>query len=459
MPGRGLILAAPSSGSGKTLVTAGLLRQLSQCGIRAAAAKAGPDFIDPTFLAAAGGAPCINLDAWAMRPETLRGLVAALEAHSDIVLCEGVMGLFDGTGADGEAGSTAELAALTGWPVVLIVDARGQGASVAALLRGFAGHRPELPLAGVILNRVASERHRALITAAVARHLPDLAILGAFPADPALALPSRHLGLVPAAEFAASEAVLARAAGHVGEFLEVKRLLDLARPSRMAFAIAAPSFPPLGQRIAVARDDAFCFIYPAILDGWRQQGADLAFFSPLAGEPPDGTADAVYLPGGYPELWAGRLAAAEAFFMGLRRAAAAGKPVYGECGGYMVLGEALTEAKGQSYPMAGLLPFASSFAERRRSLGYRIATLLADTPLGTAGSRFCGHEFHYATILRDASADGPDRLWSATDAAGFALGPCGSRRGTVFGSFLHLIDRVTSFGMPSYRASCSPSRR
>ena len=267
MQARGLILAAPASGSGKTLVTAGLLRHLRRCGVRVAAAKAGPDFIDPTFHALASGAPCINLDPWAMRPETLAGLVAGLEAAAEIVLCEGVMGLFDGTGADGEAGSTADLAQLTGWPVVLVVDARGQGASVAALLRGFADHRPELPLAGVVFNRVGSERHRAVLAGAVMRHLPDLAVTGALAADPALALPSRHLGLIPAGEIGEAERVIERAAEQVGASLDIDRLLALARPSTLSREAVIPGIPPLGRRIAVARDDAFCFIYPALLDG------------------------------------------------------------------------------------------------------------------------------------------------------------------------------------------------
>src|SRR6516225_6425935 len=198
--GRGLILAAPASGSGKTVVTAGLLRHLRGCGISVAAAKAGPDFIDPTFHAAASGRLCLNLDVWAMRRTTLAALVAGLEATADLILCEGVMGLFDGTGAEGEAGSTAELARMTGWPVVLVVDARGQGASVAALLRGFASHQPAVPLAGVIFNRIASARHHAVLDGAVARHLPDLVCLGGLPSDPALLLPSRHLGLLPAGE-------------------------------------------------------------------------------------------------------------------------------------------------------------------------------------------------------------------------------------------------------------------
>ena len=438
MQARGLILAAPASGSGKTLVTAGLLRHLRRRGVSVAAAKAGPDFIDPTFHALASGVPCTNLDPWAMRPETLAGLVAGFEAVAEIVLCEGVMGLFDGTGADGESGSTAELAQLTGWPVVLVVEARGQGASVAALLRGFTRHRPEALIAGVIFNRVASERHRALLAGAVRRYLPGLAILGALPADPASALPSRHLGLVPAGEIGEAERVIERAAKQIGAFLDVDWLLALARPSTLSREAVTPGIPPLGRRIAVARDAAFCFIYPALVDAWRHHGVDLTFFSPLADESPDPASDAVYLPGGYPELWAGRIAAADVFLAGLRRAAAGRKPIYGECGGYMVLGEALIDADGHSHPMAGLLPVVSSFSERRLSLGYRCATLLADGPLGRTGSRFRGHEFHYATIAQQESGD---RLWSITDAAGTDLGMSGLRRGSVFGSFLHLIDR------------------
>jgi cobyrinic acid a,c-diamide synthase len=436
-PGRGLILAAPASGSGKTLVAAGLLRQLRRRGLAVAAAKAGPDFIDPTFHAAASGRPCLNLDPWAMRRPTLAGLVAELGAAAEIVVCEGVMGLFDGAGADGEEGSTAELARLTGWPVVLVVDARGQGASAAALLRGFAGHCPEVPLAGAIFNRVAGERHRALLEAAVVRHLPRLPVLGALPADPALALPSRHLGLVPAGEMAAAEAVIDHAADAVGRHINIDRLLSLARPSCLP-AAAGAGVPPLGRRIAVAHDDAFCFAYAALFDGWRRTGAELALFSPLGDEPPDSGADAVYLPGGYPELWAARLADAHAFRAGLRRAAADGKPVYGECGGYMVLGEALIDAEGRRRPMAGLLPLVTSFAERRRSLGYREVTLTAPGPLGGAGAAYRGHEFHYATVVREGAAD---PLWSAQDAAGADLGALGLRRGAVFGSFVHLIDR------------------
>jgi cobyrinic acid a,c-diamide synthase len=433
---RGLILAAPASGSGKTLLTAGLLRHLRRRGIRVSAAKAGPDFIDPTFHALASGRACPNLDAWAMRPATLGGIMAQLDASAEFVLCEGVMGLFDGTGADGETGSTAELARMTSWPVVLVVDVRGQGASVAAVLRGFIGHRPDISIAGVIFNCVASERHRTLLTRATARHLPDLAILGALPADPALSLPSRHLGLVPAAELGQAEAVIERAADQIATHLDVDRLLGLTVASTLADE-RAPGLAPLGQRIAIARDDAFCFTYPHLLDEWRRAGAELDFFSPLADEAPQPSAEAVYLPGGYPELWAERLAKADHFLNGVRRAAGEGKPVFGECGGYMVLGQTLIDADGHCHPMAGLLPLHTSFAERRLHLGYRSATLLGETRLGRAGSRFRGHEFHYATIVDEGGAD---PLWSVSDSTGADLGHRGCRRGSVFGSFIHLID-------------------
>jgi cobyrinic acid a,c-diamide synthase len=437
--GRGLIFAAPKSGSGKTLIVAGLLRHLPECGIRVAAAKCGPDYIDPTFHALASGAPCLNLDPWAMRPATLTDLVGELERTAELVLCEGVMGLFDGAGPGGEAGSTAELARFTGWPVVLVVDAAGQGASVAALVAGFARHDAGVPLAGVILNRVASERHRALLTDAIARHLPDLPVLGAVTRENALSLPARHLGLVPAGERCDAKALIGRAAEQFGRALDIERLVGLAHRSRYGQAATGTGLQPLGRHIAVARDDAFLFAYEATLAGWRRQGAAMSFFSPLAGEAPDPKADAVYLPGGYPELHAGKLAAAAQFLDGLRLAAAAGKTIYGECGGYMVLGEALTDGQRETHRMAGLLPVHTSFAAPRRHLGYRAARLLSSGPLGGAGAPFRGHEFHYASIVEEGDAD---PLFAIADASGADLGRAGLQRGRIAGSFIHLIDRA-----------------
>jgi len=433
----GLIIAAPKSGSGKTLIVAGLLRCLRRRGVRVAAAKCGPDYIDSTFHALASGVPCLNLDPWAMRPATLGVAVRDLERGAELVLCEGVMGLFDGAGPSGEAGSTAELACLTGWPVVLAVDASGQAASVAALIEGFARHDPRVRLAGVILNRVASERHHALLVSAIARSLPELPVLGALPSDATLALPARHLGLVPAGEMGAAEAVMERAAARIAEHIDVERLAGLAGSTRMSRPDATMGLRPLGQRIAMARDDAFLFTYEATLAGWRRQGATLSFFSPLADKPPSPEADAIYLPGGYPELHAGKLAAAEQFLSGLRRAAADGATIYSECGGYMVMGEALIDAKGEAHRMAGLLPLRTSFAQRLLHLGYRTARLLAPGPLGDKTTRFRGHEFHYATIVSEGDAE---PLFVLSDAGGSELGQAGLRRGAVMGSFIHLID-------------------
>lgn len=435
----GIILAAPASGSGKTLATLGLLAHLTGRGMRVASAKVGPDYIDPAFHAAATGRPCLNLDSWAMRPETVAGLANGLGDGAELVLCEGVMGLFDGADvAPGVAdGSTAEIAALTGWPVVLVIDARGMAGSAAAVLAGFARLRTEVRVAGVIFNRVSGDKHRRMIAEACARACPDIELLGFLPRLDTLVVPSRHLGLVQACEHPDLAAFLAAAAAAVGDHVAIDRLLALAQRSSLSAATAIP-LAPLGSRIAVARDEAFAFAYPATLEGWRRAGAEVTFFSPLADQSPDG--DAVYLPGGYPELHAGRLAANAGFLAALRRLAEAGRPVLGECGGYMVLGEALTDAEGIRHPMAGLLGLESSFARRRLHLGYRAATLLAEGVLGRAGQGFRGHEFHYATIIGESGTP----LFACTDAGGNPLGSAGLRRGSVMGSFVHLVDRAPS---------------
>jgi cobyrinic acid a,c-diamide synthase len=435
----GIIVAAPKSGSGKTLIVAGLLRHLRGRGIPVAAAKCGPDYIDPTFHTLASGVSCVNLDPWAMRPATLAALTADLEASTEFVVCEGVMGLFDGAGPDGIAGSTAELAQVTGWPVVLVVDASGQGASMAALVEGFARHDPTMPLSGVILNRVASARHAALLREAVARSLPDLPVLGALPREETLCLASRHLGLVPAGEADDVAALIDRAATQIGRDVDVDRLLALTRPSSCDNAGAAVPLPPLGRHIAVARDAAFVFTYEATLAAWRRQGVEISAFSPLADQAPHANADAIYLPGGFPELHAGRLAAASGCLGALGAAAATGKTIYGECGGYMVLGETLVDGRGETHRMAGLLPLATSFAAPQRHLGYREASLLDDGPLGQAGTRFRGHEFHYARIVSEGDAR---PLFEVCDAGERELGAAGLRRGNVAGSFIHLIDRA-----------------
>ena len=390
----GLILAAPASGSGKTVLCAGLLAHFRERGLAARAFKAGPDYIDPGYHRLATGRDCVNLDPWGMRPETLARRLASLAAGAELVIGEGAMGLFDGA-RDG-TGSSADLAAGIGLPVVLAVDVRGQGASVAALAEGFAGHRADVTVAGVILNRVASAAHERLLRDALDAR--SIAVLGAVPRDEALNLPSRHLGLVQACE--RGQPWLDSAATVVARAVDTDALAALAGPLRIASETApGAAVPPLGQRIAVARDEAFGFCYDALMEDWRATGAAVLPFSPLTDEAPDSEADAVYLPGGYPELHAGRIAGAPHFLDGLRSAAARGATIFGECGGYMVLGRGLIDADGQRHAMAGLLPLETSFRERRLSLGYRQARLAGDGPLGKTGASFRGHEFHYCRVI------------------------------------------------------------
>lgn len=436
---KGLIIAAASSGSGKTTVTLALLALLKRRGVAVASCKVGPDYIDPQFHARATGRPCFNLDGWAMRPATLAHLVRRATHDAELLIVEGVMGLFDGAPGDADLapGSTAEIAARMRLPVVLVLRAKGIGATAAALLEGLKRHHRDVRVAGVIFNEVGGERHRAMLARAAAR--ADLPVLGCLPAFDDIALPSRHLGLVQAREHDSFEPYLDRLCAHVAPHLELDALRALATTPALAGAATAPTIPPLGQRIAVADDVAFGFSYAATLLGWRAAGAEIVPFSPLADQVPDQDADAVFLPGGYPELHAGRLAGNETFLGGLRRAARKGTAIYGECGGYMTLGEGLIDAEGNRHAMAGLLPVVTSFAAPRLHLGYRQGTLLADSPLGKAGGVFRGHEFHYAAVV---SEGGGESLFSVEDAACRNLGRQGRRQGSVFGSFLHLIDEA-----------------
>ncbi|NIY74914.1 cobyrinate a,c-diamide synthase [Thalassospira sp. HF15] len=432
----GIVIAAPASNSGKTVVTLALLRALTRKGNAVAAAKTGPDYIDPAFQAAACRDTCINLDPWAMTPAQIKGLAADHVKGKAFVMCEGVMGLFDGA-ANGD-GSTADLAALTGWPVILVVDVKGQSASAAAVISGFAKFRDDINVAGVILNRVGSDRHKQMIVDACTKHLPDLPILGAVRRSEDLILPERHLGLVQAGEHSELDTFLDRAADIIAEDVDLDALIALVdhkdgqseKPARQT-----PTIAPLGQKIAVARDAAFAFSYSHILDGWDAAGASISFFSPLANEAPDPDCDAIYLPGGYPELHAETLANADAFKAGMRDAAKRGVLIYGECGGYMTLGNGLVDAAGTRHEMLGLLPLETSFASRKLHLGYREAQLGMPTPFGPAGMKLRGHEFHYATTV---SEDGMPfcRMKTAT---GLDLGPAGLVERNVFGSFFHMI--------------------
>jgi cobyrinic acid a,c-diamide synthase len=440
----GLLIAAPASGSGKTLVTLALLRALKRQGTRVASLKVGPDYIDPAFHTAASGRACLNFDGWAMRAATRARVLRRLSQDAELLVGEGVMGLFDG--ATGGAGSTAEAARLTGWPVVLLVDAKGMAASAAALLEGFARHDPAVRVVGVIFNRVGGAGHAALLRDAAAQ--AGVSCLGCLPRHAGLEMPSRHLGLVQAGEHGDLDTRIEAAADWLTPAVDLDRLRALARPAELPAGDPGPPLPPLGQRIAVARDAAFAFAYDSTLDGWREAGAEVVSFSPLADQAPDRDADAVYLPGGYPELYAGRLAANAHFLAGLRAAAGRGAWVFGECGGYMVLGRGLVDADGVRHAMAGLLGLETSFADPRLHLGYRTVETRAETPLGAAGTRLNGHEFHYAATLSETGAP----FARAGDAAGRDCGETGLVAGTAAGSFLHLIDRAEDPDAPVHAA-------
>lgn len=423
MTNRGLILSAPSSGSGKTTVTLGLLRALKNRGLNVRSAKSGPDYIDPRFHEAASGAPCPNLDAWAMTPDRIR----ALAAGDGPLLIEGAMGLFDGAPPDGK-GATADLARILHLPVILVVDAARQSQSVAPLVQGFAGFDPSVTVAGVILNNVGSPRHERMLRRALSPL--DLPVLGAVPRQATLTHPSRHLGLVQAGERPDLEAFLQTVAAVMEQTVDIDALLGLMTDLPLAPAHTPP--PPPAQSIAIAKDRAFAFAYPHLLADWQTAGATLSFFSPLNNEAPP-LADLIFLPGGYPELHAGTIAGAEVFLTGLRVAAKTTE-IYGECGGYMILGDGLVDAQGHRHRMAGLLRLETSFAQRKLHLGYRHLTPLG----GPWPSTLLGHEFHYATTLTRTGQP----LFTAHDAEGTDLPDMGLIDGRVSGSFAHIIDQA-----------------
>lgn len=440
---RGLIIAAPRSGSGKTTLTLGTVAALARRGVRVRAVKSGPDYIDPAFHAAASGRPGLNLDSFAMTPELVDALADEAAREADLVIIEASMGLFDGIyGTPGRTGAAADLAARLGLPVLLVLDISGQSQSAAAVVRGFAGHDPNVHIAGVVLNKQASLRHRTQAAEAIAAL--GIPVVGSLPREGAVSLPERHLGLVQAGEHPALETHFSALADFVEAHVDLNALMALAAPmgpgeGMSALMNASPTspvaLPPPGQRIALARDVAFSFAYEHLLAGWRCAGAEIVPFSPLADEAPDESCDVCWLPGGYPELHGGTLAGAGRFLAGVRTFARS-RPVHGECGGFMVLGEAIEDAQGQVHAMLGLLGHATSFARRKLNLGYRRAVTLEASALGPLGTSLRGHEFHYASVTQ-ASEDAP--LVELSDGQGNPLGPSGLRRGHVSGTFFHVI--------------------
>ncbi|MEO9876473.1 MAG: cobyrinate a,c-diamide synthase [Anderseniella sp.] len=432
----GLLIAAPSSGSGKTTVTLGLAHAWARSGVAVQTFKCGPDYIDPAFHAVATGRSSFNLDSWSMAENQLQCL-ARHGDDADLILAEGAMGLFDGVSTPGATGkgASADIASLMNWPVVLVLDVSSQAQSAAAIAQGFARFRKGVSVAGVILNKVASPRHEALVRDGM--EASGIKVFGVLPRQKSIALPERHLGLIQAQEHDGLQDILTAAADFVSEHCDLDALRRVADGSSAVKPADMMTVPP-GQRIAIASDAAFSFVYPHMLENWRRAGADVLPFSPLADEAPDRNATVCWLPGGYPELHGGTLAGADKFRKGLQEFAKT-RPVHGECGGYMAMGEGLVDKQGTHHRMAGLLGLVTSYEKRKLHLGYRVASLGAAMPGFAAGAVLRGHEFHYSTILEQ-----PDEpLAEVTDANGASVPESGSQRGLATGTFFHLISEVT----------------
>jgi cobyrinic acid a,c-diamide synthase len=447
-----LVLAAASSGSGKTTAAVALAAALRRRGLTVAPFKCGPDYLDPTWHALAAGRPSHNLDGWMMGRDASLATFARASAGADVALVEGVMGLFDGASPRSEEGSTAELAKWLAAPVVAVVDASGMARTLAAVLQGLAAFDPGLRLGGVICNRVGSRSHLDLLREAVA----PLPVLGGMPKVGTLRFPERHLGLVTATRDLLGDDALARWADLAEEWIDLDALLALARgaPPLPAF----PSRPSTAERcrIGVAFDEAFHFYYDDNLARLEAHGARLVRFSPLRdAAPPE--VDGLYLGGGYPELHAGALAGNRSMLEGIRDFAASGRPVYAECGGLMYLCRAIRTLDGSEHPMAGLVPAVARVRDRLQALGYAEVVTTAPTLLGPAGLRLRGHQFRYSDL--DAlPADGA-RAYRVARRRGGEPFTEGYGGGSLLASWIHVHWASCPEAAEGFVGSCERARR
>ncbi len=388
------LIAATKSGSGKTLLTLGILAALKKRQIKVQPFKCGPDFIDPSLHKLAADATSYNLDLRMMGEEGCQNSFSRYGAGAEAIVVEGVMGLFDGGIA-----SSASLAKTLDIPVVLVVDVRSAAESVAAVIKGFESFDPDLKINGVICNRVGSERHTAMIRDAVEANCHSK-ILGFFPREEAFQIPSRHLGLHMGHEHDSYSLELDKLVQHIETHIDLDLMLEQSEKSRIPH-VQQPSVkkPDSRVRIGVASDEAFCFYYPENFDILREAGAELVFFSPLSDSSIPKGLNALYFGGGYPELFADQLADNASMRESVREWATEKKPVYGECGGFMYLCEEIQIGSGEVFPMAGIFPVKTRMKPRLSSLGYREATTLNESWLADTDQVLYGHEFHYSEVV------------------------------------------------------------
>ena len=427
----GLTISAPSSGTGKTTFTLGLLRAFKNKGFNVQSFKNGPDYIDPTFHKIASGKKSFNLDTWSMTEEKIKNTIC-MASDSDLIINEGSMGLYDGVSNRGAAGfgATSEIAIKFGWPVILIIDVSGQAQSSAATALGFIKYK-KIPFAGVILNNVASTRHERLIKSGMKKH--RISVLGSIPRQKEFSMPERHLGLVQAKEQDNLEEKIESFANLIEKNTELVKIHSLAKNKTFLKTDEIKLLPP-GQRIAIAEDRAFSFIYPHIIESWRSQGSEIFPFSPLNNEVPQKNADFIWLPGGYPELHLETISNADKTKKNLRKLAQKVR-VHGECGGYMVLGKAIIDQKGRGHKMFNLLNLVTSFEKKKLHLGYRLAKL-KDMNNKIHNSRILrGHEFHYSTTIEQKD----EELYDVFDSSNNKVEETGSYKNKVSGTFFHFL--------------------
>lgn len=434
-----LVVAGTTSGVGKTTVAAGIIAAFGARGLQVQPFKCGPDYIDPSYHTLAAGLPCRNLDSWMLSRTAMLELFAHAARAADVAIIEGVMGLYNGRGGQDEAGSTAEIAKGLRAPVVLVVDADKTSRSAGAIVLGYQKFDPSLPLAGVVLNHIGSPNHLRWATEAI-EHEAGVRVLGYLPKSADLTLPARHLGLVPAAEQEKLAASMEKIRRQVETTVDLEALLALARGAAPLPPVAAPRlFPaqeqPVRAHIAVAQDAAFSFYYQDNLDLLAAWGARLSFVSPLwnAGLPAD--IQGLYIGGGFPEMYARELAANSSFKRGVREAAEAGVPIYGECGGLMYLCEGIIDFEGQRHEMVGLVGGWAAMQRQRVRMGYAVAEVWQDSILARRGQHLRGHQFHWSELAPPPPDQAAYRILEPADGwEGFVVGP----RGRVLGSYLHL---------------------
>ncbi|MBI4667157.1 MAG: cobyrinate a,c-diamide synthase [Nitrospinae bacterium] len=453
-----LLVAGTNSGVGKTTISLALTSLLCRRGIKTRTFKVGPDFLDPTYLSLASGQPCYNLDGWMAGEDYTRRLFAEKCEGFDAAVIEGVMGLYDGASPVSIEGGTAHTAAITGAPVALVMDAKGMGGSVAALVKGYCGFTPGVNVAAVIANNCGSTRHgEVLREALMAANLPPLA--GAIPRGAFPQFSSRHLGLVSADGRAINRETLDHMASAIEQYCDVELLLNLGRMARPKVDADKNRKPPLIRktRIGVAFDEAFHFYYADTLEGLEQRGCEIVKFSPVTdAHLPEGLSG-IYIGGGYPEEYAERLSSNRPMLEGIR---GFNGPIYAECGGLMYLSRGIVALDDKRYPMAGLLPAGTRMRQGRKSLGYVEAELAADSVLGRAGDVLRGHRFHYSELDGETALD--DNwipAYSIRARAGRAAETEGFSRPGLMASYVHAHLASHPSVMDSFIKTCSGEQK